>query len=60
MPYADLRTRYRMRLLSLIQMGYLAVDDVQPPLTDEERQWLGLAPRKLLAEVLAEPWRRAE
>jgi hypothetical protein len=46
-------SRGRMRLLSAVQQGAIKPDDVWPPLTDDERRWLGLAPTRLLAETFA-------
>jgi hypothetical protein len=46
-------SRYRLRLLSLVQQGSLGPEQVDPPLTDEERRWIAAGPTKLLAEQLA-------
>jgi hypothetical protein len=45
----------RLRVLSDVQQCIVRPDDpaIQPPLTEEERQWLGLGPNRLLAEELA-------
>jgi hypothetical protein len=55
MPTISSASHSRLRLLSLVQQRVIAPDDerICPPLTDEEREWLGLAPRKLLAEAMA-------
>lgn len=45
-------SRYRLRLLSLVQQGALRPEQVDPPLTDEERRWIKGGPTKLLAEEL--------
>jgi hypothetical protein len=50
---ASRASRQRMRVLSLVQGGYLPSDEVRPPLTTSERAWLGLAPTRLLAEEMA-------
>lgn len=55
MPTASAASHQRLRLLSLVQQRVIAPDDerICPPITDEECAWIGLAPKKLLAEALA-------
>lgn len=46
----------RLRILSEVQEGTIREDDsrICPPLTQEEKDWVGLGPTRLLAEVFAE------
>lgn len=50
---APFGSAYRMRLLTAVQQRVIREDDqrIDPPLTDDERRWIGLGPRKLLAEI---------
>jgi hypothetical protein len=51
--------RDRLRLLTLVEMGMLRPEQVQPPLTGEERAWIKAGPTRLLAEACADAAERA-
>lgn len=52
---AGFGSKYRIRLISLVEQGRISPDDTRfdPPLTDSELRFIGLAPPHQPAEALA-------